>query len=460
LQHREEVAVGAAWTKEQLLGLLDTIQEGVFVVDRNSHISFFNRAAEHITGTQRADAKGRPCWEVLRADCCGSDCPLRTTLATGERFSERLVSIVSADGSRKTLSIATTVLRDEDGDIAGAVETFRDISGEDARFDAHLTSLRHHNIVTISPVMQKMLESLPLVADSDSTVLLQGESGTGKELLARAIHALSPRKGRPFVAVNCGALPDNLLESELFGYKAGAFTDAKRDKPGRFALAEGGVVFLDEIGDTSPAMQAKLLRVLQERVYEPLGGTRTVVADVRIVTATNRDLADMMERKEFRQDLYYRLNVISITIPPLRERREDVPLLVDYFIHRLNKLQGKRVRGVDDEAMAYLMAHDYPGNVRELENLVERAFVLCHKGLIQPRHLPEALAGSTALPLHGEAGPKSIKGVEAAFLANALKRNQWDRQRTAAELGMHRSTLFRKIRALGLSEPDMGAEAP
>jgi PAS domain S-box-containing protein len=442
-----------SWTQEELLRLLDTIQEGVFVVDKDSRITFFNCAAERITATDKAQAIGRLCWEVLRADCCGQACPLRRTLATGELCSERPVVMINARGVKKNLSIATTLLRDSEGKTTGAIETFRDISFEETEYRTRLATQQHHIIITISPNIQKLITNLPLIADSNSTVLLQGESGTGKEIFARAIHDFSPRKDNSFIAVNCGALPDNLLESELFGYEAGAFTDAKKDKPGRFALAKDGTILLDEIGDTSPAMQVKLLRVIQDKVYEPLGSRKSEYADVRIIASTNKDLQKEAQGGRFRQDLFYRLNVISITIPPLRERKEDIPVLVDYFVYRLNKLQQKRVRGVDEETMVRLIAYDFPGNVRELENAIEHAFVMCRHGYIQPRHLPEIFGG---VPVTGNIAftRESIKGIEAAHLTTTLKRNKWDRQKTAKTLGMHRSTLYRKMLALGISPPE------
>lgn len=445
-----------SWTKQELLNLLDTIQEGVFVIDKDHYITFFNKGAEKISGTSKKEALGRLCWEVLRTDCGGDECPLKKTLATGELFSERIVTMISSSGMRKPISISTTVLRDENDDTTGAIETFRDLSSEDFQF--HNPFDRYtHNIITINPQMLKIIGTLPIIAESDSTVLLQGESGTGKELFARALHSLSPRKGKPFIAVNCGALPDSLLESELFGYKAGAFTDAKKDKPGRFALAEGGVIFLDEIGDTSPAMQVKLLRVIQEKEYEPLGSTNGVRADVRIIVATNKDLCEMVNKATFRKDLYYRLSVINIVIPPLSERREDIPLLVDYYITKLNKQQKKQIRGINDEAMSCLIAHDYPGNVRELENLIERAFVLCNKGYIQKKHLPETVYRDISTNWKNT-NIKSMKGIEAAFLMNALKRNKWDRQKTAQELGIHRTSLYRKMRALDIYPEENNAE--
>jgi len=305
--------------------------------------------------------------------------------------------------------------------------------------------------------MHQLFSILPDVAHSTSTVLIEGESGTGKELFARAIHNLSPRKEKSFVAVNCGALPDTLLESELFGYKAGAFTDAKKDKPGRFRLADKGTLFLDEIGDISTAMQVRLLRVLQEKTYEPLGAVESARTDVRIITATNKKLEDLVKDRKFREDLYYRINVVRLALPCLRERMEDIPLLVAHFIQHFNAIQKKDISGMTDEALACLMSYDYPGNIRELANILERAFILCKAGMIEAYHLPESLwihksADKDQHPLK----TLSLKGMEAIFLANALRRNDWNRLKTARQLGMHKSTLFRKIKALHIQVPAPG----
>jgi len=284
-------------------------------------------------------------------------------------------------------------------------------------------------------------------------VLIQGETGTGKELLARAIHNMSHRREKPFVALNCGALPDTLLESEIFGYKAGAFTGAGKDKPGRFALAEGGTLLLDEISEISPALQVRLLRVLQERTYEPLGGTHPVKADVRVIAATNRNLAAQVKKNQFRQDLFYRVNVVKIELPPLRRRKEDVPLLVEHFIARFNRIQGKSVSGVSPEVMTFLMAHDYPGNVRELENMIEHVFVLCAEGVIEPRHLPEEFLAHSPAPVDRGRLDASVRAMEAQAIRDALRRNGFNRLAAARELGMHKSTLFRKAKALGIHLP-------
>ncbi len=247
---------------------------------------------------------------------------------------------------------------------------------------------------------------------------------------------------------------DTLLESELFGYKAGAFTDAKRDKPGRFALAQGGTLFLDEIGDVSPTLQVRLLRVLQERVYEPLGGTESVPADARIVAASNRDLGEMVREGSFRQDLYYRINVIELVLPPLRDRKEDIPLLVEHFVARFNRLQEKEVAGVSGDVMDLLMAHGFPGNVRELENIIEHAFVLCRGGVIEPRHLPGSIRAATGPGGSGVGRAATLKEMERATIIDALRRNGWNRTAAARQLGIHKSTLFRKIQSLDIDLPD------
>ena len=437
--------------------ILDSIADGVFTVDLNWRITSFNAAAERITGVKRAEAIGRHCCDVFRASCCETECALKSTRRTGRPVVSKAVYILKADGERIPISISTAVLRDERGRVVGGVETFRDLSQVEELRKELEARYTFADIVGRSPAMQRLFELLPQVADSTSTVLIEGESGTGKELVARAIHDLSPRAKRRFVALNCGALPDTLLESELFGYKAGAFTDARRDKPGRLALAHRGTLFLDEIGDVSAAMQTRLLRVLQERVYEPLVAIEPVAVDVRIVAATHRDLDEMVRAGQFREDLYYRVNVVRLRLPPLRERREDIPLLIERFITRFNRMQNKDIVGLSDGALAILMAHDYPGNVRELENIIEHAFVLCRAGLIEPQHLPPALQAAGKVSRRFKTG-LTLREVEAIHINDALRRHRGNRAAAARELGINASTLFRKVQKLGGAAP--GASAP
>jgi PAS domain S-box-containing protein len=435
--------------------ILESISDGVFTVDRNWCITSFNRAAEAVTGVSRAEALGRPCAEVFKASMCEAECALRKTLATGLPIVNRSAFIVNAAGRRIPISVSTAMLKDAGGRIVGGAETFRDLSLVEELRKELSGRFEIGDMVSRSPSMRRLFDILPQLAVSESTVLIQGETGTGKELAARAIHVLSPRSKRPFVAINCGALPDTLLESELFGYKAGAFTGANRDKPGLLARAEGGTLFLDEIGEISPALQVRLLRVLQDRTYEPLGGSAMMKANVRVMAATHRDLAALVRKGSFRQDLFYRINVVQVEIPPLRRRKEDIPLLVDHFIGRFNRLQGRTVSEAVPEVMALLLAHDYPGNVRELENLIEHAFVLCGNGPIEPRHLPvEFTGGGAAVTSPGVSDLREgLRAAEIQIIREAMVRNRNNRLAAARELGLHKSTLFRKIKALGIDLP-------
>jgi len=429
--------------------ILDSIADGVFTVDHDWHIMSFNRAAEKITGVTRDEAIGQLCKDVLKADTCERSCCLRATMKNGEPIVNKKVFIIDAQGRRLPISISTALLHNSQGKLLGAVETFRDMSVEEDLRKAIRSKYSFADIISKNHRMLSLFDILPDIAESASTVLIEGESGTGKELVARAIHNLSARKRQPFVAVNCSALPDTLLESELFGYKAGAFTDAKKDKPGRFQLAENGTLFLDEIGDITPAMQVKLLRVVQEKTYEPLGAAKSIEHNVRLIAATNKNLEDLVRQGKFREDLFYRINVFKISLPSLRERMEDVPLLAEHFITRFNAERQKDITGVSDEAMVALMTHAYPGNIRELANLIERAFILCKGGLIEKKHLPESLFANPAI----RDDTASLRDAASACLMSALKQNNWDRLKTAKQLGMHKSTLYRKIKSLGLSIP-------
>jgi PAS domain S-box-containing protein len=432
--------------------ILDSIADGVFTVDQHWRITSFNRAAEKITGVPKEEAIGQLCKDVLKADICEKSCCLRSTMKTGEPIVNKKVQIIDADGHRFPISISTALLRDKKGVLLGAVETFRDISVEENLRKAIKGKYSFSDIISKNHQMLQLFDILPDIADSASTVLIEGESGTGKELVARAIHNLSPRKRLPFIAVNCGALPDTLLESELFGYKAGAFTDAKKDKPGRFQLAENGTLFLDEIGDITPAMQVKLLRVIQEKTFESLGSTKSVEHNVRIIVATNKNLEDLVRQEKFREDLFYRINVFKIKLPPLRERMEDIPLLCDHFISRFNTIQKKIINGISDDAMAVLMSYSYPGNIRELANVIERAFILCKGGFIEKKHLPESLFTTGEISITSDNGI-SLKNLEKTFLLKTLEQNGWNCPQTARQLGIHKSTLYRKIKLLHISLP-------
>jgi PAS domain S-box-containing protein len=449
---------GAGARKARLLSpteaILESISDGVFTVDMEWFVTSFNRAAEEITGVPRQEAIGRRCGEVFRSSMCGAECALQRTLKTGKPVIGKSGYIINADGNRTPISISTAVLRDAQGKVVGGAETFRDLSELELLRNELEGKQRVGDLTSRSPLMQRLFETLPAIAASPSTVLLLGETGTGKELLARTLHSLSPRSQGAFIAVNCGALPDTLLESELFGYRAGAFTGATRDKPGRFALAKGGTIFLDEIGEVSPALQVRLLRVLQERTFEPLGAVKSETSDARVIVATNRDLMEQVRRGLFREDLYYRVNVMRMELPPLRRRKEDIPLLVEQFIARFNRLQQKAVPGISPEALSLLMAHDWPGNIRELENVIERAFILCNQGQIAICHLPEELRTHGAAP-EADYDVRSAHDIlDAQAIRTALERNGYNRLAAARELGVHKTTLFRRMKKLGIPLPE------
>ncbi len=432
--------------------ILESISDGVFTIDLSWRITSFNRAAEEITGVSREEAIGASCSDVFRSSMCGSGCPLLETLQTGNPIIGKTGYIITSEGEKKPISISTAVLRNEFGEIIGGAETFRDLS-ELWSLKQELEKRSHIGEITSkSPLMHKIFEMLPAVSESPSTVLILGETGTGKELLARTIHAHNQGRTGPFIAVNCSALPDTLLESELFGYKAGAFTGAVKDKPGRFALAKGGTIFLDEIGDISPALQVRLLRVLQDKTYEPLGSTSTETADARVITATNKDLLQACREKKFREDLYYRIHVVPIELPPLRKRKEDIPVLVDEFIQRFNALQNKQIQSCTPEALSLLMAYDWPGNIRELENVIERAFIVCASDEIEINHLPEEVLSSRKFTVSSDIH-SAHDLLDAQAIMGALERNNYNRLAAAKDLGIHKATLFRKINKLNLSIP-------
>jgi len=434
--------------------ILESISDGVFTVDPDWRITSFNRAATLITGVDAAEATGRLCSEVLRSSMCESDCALRETMRTGRPVIGKSGYIIRSDGNRIPISTSTALLRDSRGRITGGVETFRDLSEVEALRHELEGRGRSGGMISRSPLMERVFEIMPSVASSPSTVLIQGETGTGKELLARTIHSLGPRHDGPFVAVNCGALPDTLLESELFGYKTGAFTGAVKDKPGRFALARGGTLFLDEIGEVSPALQARLLRVLQDKTFEPLGAVNQESTDARIIAATNADLREEVSAGRFREDLYYRVNVVRIDLPPLRRRKEDIPLLTAGFVEKFNLLHGRNVRGVSSEALSLFMAHDWPGNIRELENVVERAFVMCTDGFIGIGHLPDEITSASLLSSIDPGNIRAHQILDARMITAALERNGFNRTAAARELGIHKTTLFRKMKRLGMTLPE------
>jgi PAS domain S-box-containing protein len=426
--------------------IFNSISDGVFTVDRNCIIMSFNRSAEKITGFKSSEAVGKHCFDIFRTDLCHRQCALKDTLKTHNPVKNARVTIITRDGRELPISVTTTMLKDDQEKIIGAVEFFRDLSEVEHLRKTLEQKRALEDIVSVNPKMHELINLLPDIAESECNVLIEGPSGSGKELFAQVIHSMSPRRYGPYIKINCAALPANLLESELFGYEKGAFTDAKRDKPGQFSLANGGTLLLDEISEMDISLQVKLLRVLNNGEYRPLGSARTFHTDARIIAATNANMANSIAEGQFRKDLFYRINVVNITIPSLSERPEDIPLLVNHFLRIFRDKSSKGIVRISPEALSVLRRHAFPGNVRELENAIEHAFVMCHGDEILVEHLPPHILTDT-IP-----GPAAIsqEKSEKQMILETLKRYNGNRSRAAIELGMHRSTLWRKMKTLGI----------
>jgi len=439
---------------EEISVILDSIADGVFTVDCDFIITSFNRSAELITGFTATEAVGQQCHNIFRTSVCQTDCMLGESMRTGRRISGQEVTILNRMNEEIPISVSTAILRNKNGDVIGGVETFRDLTAVEQLRQEIARKYTLHDMVSKNHRMQQIFALVSDVAASKASVMIQGETGTGKGLLARAIHNESPRREAPFVEVNCGSLPDTLLESELFGHVAGAFTDARIARKGRFELADGGTVFLDEIGDTSQALQVKLLHVLQEGTFEPVGSSKTHKTDVRVITATHRDMKELVAGEAFRSDLYYRINTVQLILPPLRERREDIPLLVDHFIERFNRLTEKHVRNVSGNAMRALLHYPWPGNVRELEHAIEHAFVLAKEATLGVHHFPVELTSTVDPKTSGrgkeETTPTILKDAERRAIEEVLRKHAWNKAAASLELGMSRTTLWRKMRKLGI----------
>jgi PAS domain S-box-containing protein len=421
--------------------IVDSISDGVFTVDKQFIITYFNKAAERITGFRASEAIGKHCFEIFRTEVCHSRCAIRDTLSSDEPVDNVRVTIITQDGREVPIALSTETLRDEQGEIVGVVEFFRDLTEVEHVREALEQDRVLETIVSASPTVRRVTQMLPNIAESECNVTIHGPSGSGKELFAEAIHKLSPRRYGPYIKLNCAALPATLLESELFGYVKGAFTDAKRDKPGLFALANGGTLLLDEIGEMDVSLQVKLLRVLSNGEYQPLGATRTLRTDARVIAATNADLKTAIAEGRFREDLYFRINVVTLELPPLRDRPEDVPLLVEHFIEKVRNRIRKPVGRVAPQTLAVLQRYAFPGNVRELQNAIEHAIVMCDGEELLPEHLPAHFTADAPLstrPLNEDA--------EKRVIEEALRRHHGNRSAAASELGMHRSTLWRKLK--------------
>ncbi len=437
----------------QLEALVDAVYEGVVAIDQGGIITHFNRSAERLFGIRREAMIGQSLVQKVPA------MPLMEVLQEGKGFNSREV-FLSLDGKKLHLISNARPIKNEERQIVGVVSSFRDFS-ETQKLAYEIMAIQDmitfEDIIGASRALLEVKTQAKKIAASNSTVLIVGESGTGKEVFARAIHSASPFSHKPFVAINCGAIPEALLESELFGYEEGAFTGARRGgKPGKFELANGGTIFLDEIGNMSLYLQAKLLRVLQERQIERVGGTKVIPVDIRVIAATNSDLNEMVQKGRFREDLYYRLNVIPLVIPPLRERREDIPLLLGHYMKRYAKLLNKDIQGFAKEALRACTSYTWPGNVRELVNVVEYAINLEESHLITPDSLPPRLKDGTKK--RGSFAPSSpiptLEQLEKEAIARALEEFGWSEEgksRAAQALGISRATIYRKIQRYRLT---------
>ncbi len=430
--------------------ILDNLDIGIFTVDRSGHITFFNTAAEKISGYNRRHILGEPCTAIFEDKGAQEISFLRDTIVDGKSRSSEKGSIKAKDGVAIPIRANYLALRNEKGTVVGGLTTFHDLTLVHQLKQAVRDRYTLYDMIGKSPNMQKIFEMVNVVAATDATVLIEGSTGTGKDLLAKVIHSASRRAEKPFIKVNCAAIPDNLLESEMFGYIKGAFTGADRDKIGRFQEAEGGTILLDEIGDLPLALQAKLLRVIEDKEFYPLGSRHTVKVNVRIISATNRGLEKLVEKRLFREDLYYRLNVFRIELPPLNERPVDLPILIGHILRRLCAAKGKGPPEVSENVMKILLNYGYPGNVRELENILEHALITCQQNTIQPGHLPAYLLSPRKSFRAGKLKlPKRVAGSddsESDKIFRALEAHNWHRIRTARALSMDRTTLWRKMK--------------
>ena len=450
--------------------LIDKIPAGIVILDKSRRVVQMNRALEAITGFSATDAKGLPCHHVLRSSLCVKNCPIHKRKAAFEPVS---IETDLIDRSRELIPINVNAapLKDDNGDVAFYIETIEDLRAIRVLDEKVSHAFSFASIVGRSAAMEKIFQILPVLAQSDSAVLITGETGTGKDLVAEALHQASNRSKAPFVKVNCGALPENLLESELFGHQKGAFTGATDSKPGRFRLAHNGTLYLTEIGDLPLTLQVKLLTFLDDQVIYPLGSTTGFQANVRVMAGTHRNLEQMVKEGKFRSDLLFRLNVVRLQLPPLRTREGDLHLLLDHFIHKLNSRFQKKINGLSKGAMKFLNQYQFPGNVRELHNIIEYAANICDTRYIEPEHLPAYILEQEDTLIDERVSPKSVQeeivikstpaslssqhtnwaGMEKELIMNTLLECSGRKNEAAEKLGWGRSTLWRKMKKYGLS---------
>ena len=440
--------------------VIDTILDGVMIVDKAGTIVFVNKAFETITGYSHREAIGKSCM-LLNCDTCKvfrqtQDNIWCDLFKTGT-LDMRRCRLIRKDGRDTHVIKNASILKDNNGKVIGAVETLTDIT-EIIKKDKQIVALRDQlrsedgfqGMVGVSAAMGHVFELITNAARSDAPVIILGESGTGKELVAKAIHDVGPRKRKPFVKVNCAALNESLLESELFGHVKGAFTGALRSREGRFESAQGGDIFLDEIGDLPLIIQVKLLRVLEEKIIERVGDNWPIPVDVHVITATNKHLEDLVEGGVFREDFYYRINVIPIKVPPLRERQDDIPILADYFLQKLRLKSGREIQGIDDDVMRLLMNYSWPGNVRELKSAFEYAAVSCQESFIKPYHFPPNIFQSKYQATKPKQTTLDRDMMKKRQLLDALKQADGSQSEAARILGVSRVTIWNRMKKFGI----------
>lgn len=449
---RDAYARGVNELRRELETVFQSLTEGIITVDENMRVHQVNHAAEEMLGVTQQEMAERPFNAVTIEHLSRVGEALEETIRTGDVFTDQRVELTLGPRNHKVITFNTAPLIDSDSRRTGAVLTLRDLTRLTQLESQLQDASQYRHMVGRSPKMREVFALVRSVADTDSTVLLWGESGTGKELVAEALHQESARAKGAFIKVNCVALSEDILESELFGHVKGAFTGAVRDRVGRFEAAAGGTIFLDEIGDISPRLQLRLLRVLQEREFERVGDTTPIHVDVRIVAASNQNLYEKIRQGVFREDLYYRLNVVRIELPPLRERRDDIVALAEHFCRRFNQKFNKEITGFAPETLERLYVYDWPGNIRELENSIERAFVVCSEDVILPKHLPsEISAGAPSSTKISSA--LDTKDLERKRIVDVLERTDWNVAKSARTLGIARNTLYQKMRSFDIQRP-------
>lgn len=433
------------YEERSLKMILENLDIGIFTVNKGGHITFLNAEAERITGYHRQQILGKPCSALFLENDSPDICLLKESIADGRTRICPSGRITISSGRSIPVRASYMALHNEKGSIVGGLATFHDLTEVHQLKKAITERYTFQDMIGKDPSMQKIFEMARVVAMSDATVLIEGPTGTGKDLLAKIIHSIGRRSAKPFIKVNCAALPDTLLESEMFGYVKGAFTGAFQNKPGRFQQADGGTIFLDEIGDLPLTLQAKLLRVLEDKDFYPLGSRHPVTVDVRIISATNRGLDKLVEERLFREDLFYRLNVMRIELPALKNRKSDIPLLIQQSMGKLCPPDKGQPRGISDQAMDILLNYDYPGNIRELENILEHALIVGQSGMILPHHLPDYLQQYRAVR-YPSARIEPLPDAERQKILQALENHDGNRALAAKSLQMNRSTLWRKMK--------------